>query len=283
MLADGFKYRYTTIPFAFYKQPPYPGKLLLFAHNHKELEIIAMIEGAVDFYIDSACYSLKNNDLLIIPPYCIHRADIKPNTRYDCACFDLSVLWDEKLKNGLESGDITVNDHLSDKYDFTAEMNKCVRTAIASCETGTPGWEMSVIGNLSILFGQLKKIGFFVKSSALHNNQAFERKVLDYVSEHFFEPLTSSDMSEYLHLNNSYFCRLFKKIFNCSFSEYLIEYRIERAKFDITNSTLSISDIALNTGFNSFSYFSKTFKSIVGTTPSEYRKKINNDKTPAQP
>ena len=53
-----------------------------------------------------------------------------------------------------------------------------------------------------------------------------------------------------------------------------MEYRIERAKYLLNNTKDSVSDIALKTGFNSFSFFSKSFKSLMGISPSEYRRGI---------
>ena len=72
-------------------------------------------------------------------------------------------------------------------------------------------------------------------------------------------------------MNNSYFCRLFKKHFHCNFSDFINNYRIEKAKLFLEDTSLPISDIAIKCGFNSFSYFCKIFKLSVGLSPSAYR------------
>ena len=97
--------------------------------------------------------------------------------------------------------------------------------------------------------------------------------MLEYVKEHFDEQITSTTAAEHLHLNNSYFCRLFKRDFGCCFAEYLTSYRIERSKMLLNKTDDSISEVAIKCGFNGFSYFSKIFKSTVGIKPSQYRKK----------
>ncbi len=272
MFDDGFKTNYKTIPFAYYKQSKQAVELGLFLHHHKELELIAMIDGAADFYVDAVCYELKAGDVLVIPPYCTHRADIYPQTNYDCICFDLSLLWDRALREGLENGFLTNDGHLSSKQPYTADMNHCVRNAIAAYQRGKSGWEMDVIGNLSLIFGTLKENDFFVKSSIAIPEHIFAKNVFKYITEHYFEPITSRTAAMALHLNNSYFCRLFKKNFGCNFSEYLITFRLEKAKQLLKSGSDEISDIASKTGFFSFSYFSKTFKKAVGVTPSQYRK-----------
>lgn len=272
MFKDEFKSRYTTIPFAFHKEYSNASEFNLISHQHKELELIAMVEGTADFYIDSVHYELNSGDVLVIPPYCIHRAHLYANSYYDCICFDLSLLWDETLRHGLEKGTITVNEQLTSQTPHTADMHNYIRTAIKACELGGPGWEMEAIGNLSIIFGLLKRNSFFIKSNVTAPEHQFEKSVFEYITKHFAEPITSRTVAEELYLNNSYFCRLFKKYFGSCFAEYLMEYRIEKAKFLLKNSNQSVSEIALKTGFNSFSYFGKVFKRIVGTTPSEYRK-----------
>ena len=177
MFADEFKSRYTTIPFAYYKHKARAVEIPLFTHHHKELELIAIYDGEADFYIDSTCYSLKTGEVLLIPPYRIHRARVSPGTSYDCICFDLSLIWDEPLRQGLEDGTFTVSGYLSKELPYTAKMNECVRTAIRACETNAPGWEMDAIGNLSVLFGQLKKVGFFVRTETRSTENIFDKKV----------------------------------------------------------------------------------------------------------
>lgn len=273
MFKDEFKSRYTTIPFAFHKEYSHDVEFNLISHRHRELELIAMIDGTADFYIDSIQYKLKKGDVLIIPPYCIHRSRLYPQSYYDCICFDTSLLWDKSLINGLENGTMVVKECLSARQSYSSKVYDCIRNAIKSCEQNEPGWEMDTIGNLSIIFGQLKKHSFFTRQRTANSEHQFEKLVFEYITQHFSEPITSRTASKELYLNNSYFCRLFKKYFGTCFAEYLMEYRVEKAKVLLKNNKQSISDIAIKTGFNSFSYFSKVFKNIVGITPSEYRKK----------
>lgn len=273
MFADTFKDRYTTIPFAFSKYRAQPSNYSLFVHHHKELEIISLYDGEADFYIGANHYALKKGDLLIIPPYGVHRAFIPKGTSYDCICFDLSLLWDETLKEALETGKLTVNAFLSANAPYTEALNQYARTAIKACENAETGWEMEVIGLLSLLFAKLKKANFFVQASEETEESKFEKNVIEYIKAHFAEQITSTSAAKVLYINNSYFCRLFKKSFGCCFSDYLVEYRISRAKLQLNSTEKSVSTIAFETGFNSFSYFSKLFKNSVGVSPTEYRQK----------
>ena len=271
MFSDGFKRKYTTIPFSTYKNRN-QDTATLYSHYHKEIEIITLVDGCCDFYIGSELITLKAGEVLIIPPYAVHRALFSPGTYHECICFDPSILWDEGLRRNLEKGILTIKGHISTELSISKEVYGCARAALAANEKKAPGWELAAIGNLSIIFARLYEAELFVKTDSVDTEQGFVRSVLEYVKEHFAEQITSSTAAEALHINNSYFCRLFKNSFGCCFAEYLAKYRIERSKMLLNMTEDSISDVALKCGFNGFSYFSKIFKETVGKSPSQYRK-----------
>lgn len=95
--------------------------------------------------------------------------------------------------------------------------------------------------------------------------------VLEYVSLHHGEPLTTRDLAAVCYLSESQFCRFFKSATGKSALEYVSEYRIERAAVLLSNTDLSISEIAAGVGFLDQNYFSRIFKRHKGMTPKEYR------------
>lgn len=277
MFKDEYKYRYTTIPFAIYRKASLERESAFVAHNHRELEVIAMTAGTVEFYVDSVMHELHEGDVLVIPPYCIHRAHILPRATYECVCFDLSILWDEELARGLERGSLTVGDHLIAGSPECTAVWGAICASVSAFEARQNGWEMEVIGHLSLAFARLRGAGYFITSTTDVREHAFCKDVLDYVDAHYHEPITSATAASSLYLNNSYFCRLFKRHFGCSFSEFVNSYRIEKAKFRLSDPQASISEIAISTGFNSFSYFCKMFKRSTGVSPTEYRRGLLAD------
>lgn len=97
------------------------------------------------------------------------------------------------------------------------------------------------------------------------------RKAMKYISEHFAEPITLEDVASYVHLNPSYFSSSFKQACGSSFKEYLNMVRIEESKRLLANTDYSLISIAISTGFEDQSYFSKVFKKHTGITPKQYR------------
>lgn len=85
------------------------------------------------------------------------------------------------------------------------------------------------------------------------------------------EQMTLGEIGELLNLNESYFCRLFKKATGSTFTEYLNFVRICKAEHMIKNGA-SISESAYGVGFSSLSYFNRVFKKYKFCSPSDYKK-----------
>ena len=75
------------------------------------------------------------------------------------------------------------------------------------------------------------------------------------------------------NLNEKYLCRLFKNYTSMTPIEYINSLRIENACHLMIHSNFSVTDAALESGFNDSSYFTKLFKRHKGITPSEYKKR----------
>ena len=102
-------------------------------------------------------------------------------------------------------------------------------------------------------------------------NSELIKKAILYISKHFAEPITLEDVANLVHLNPAYFSTIFKQSTSSSFKEYLNMVRVEESKRLLSNTDYSLIDIAIATGFENQSYFSKVFKKYTGLTPKQYR------------
>lgn len=111
----------------------------------------------------------------------------------------------------------------------------------------------------------------FIKELVESENMV--EKVRRYIHEHYDEDLNREKLAEVVYLTPDYLAKRFKLEMGVSITEYLNDYRIQKAREMLLQGNLSISMIARNTGFDSVSYFSTVFKKLTGCSPYAYRTK----------
>ncbi len=103
-------------------------------------------------------------------------------------------------------------------------------------------------------------------------NQEVVRRAIGYISKNYAANMTLEDVANHVHLNPAYFSTVFKQSCGSSFKEYLNMVRIEESKRLLANTDYSVIDIAIASGFEDQSYFSKVFKKYTGLTPKQYQR-----------
>ncbi|WP_323089914.1 response regulator transcription factor [Allobaculum sp. JKK-2023] len=97
--------------------------------------------------------------------------------------------------------------------------------------------------------------------------------MMDYIQEHYNEPLQLQTLVDRFGFSYAYLSSLFSEKSSETFSEYLNRIRIEKACEPLIHSDQSIADIAQETGYSDSGYFSKVFKKQTGMTPRTYRRR----------
>ena len=96
--------------------------------------------------------------------------------------------------------------------------------------------------------------------------------VKEFIERHYMNEITLGSMAIVMHITPAYLSTRFKSDTGQTFSEYLIHYRMERAKELLRNTNYSCSQVAGNVGYTDYAQFSKMFKKYSGQSPAEYRK-----------
>lgn len=100
-------------------------------------------------------------------------------------------------------------------------------------------------------------------------------KIKDYVENHISEQLTVSNICKDLYMSKTGLYTIARDMFGMGISDYVREKRIERGKRFLAETDLSITQIAYETGFSDANYFTRVFKTEVGTSPRAYREDMN--------
>ncbi|THF84466.1 helix-turn-helix domain-containing protein [Cohnella fermenti] len=143
---------------------------------------------------------------------------------------------------------------------FSIEVLHRTLAAIATVEELTE-WTLKFfkerLPHLSLLYGQSRR-------SEIQRAQ-------QYVAKNIGKKITLEEVADLLHINSSYFSRLFKKETGHNFIHYVTLAKMERAKELLAHKTVSVEEVADRLGYENKSYFTKLFKKHCGTTPGEYR------------
>ncbi|WP_299493642.1 AraC family transcriptional regulator [Acaryochloris sp. IP29b_bin.137] len=99
--------------------------------------------------------------------------------------------------------------------------------------------------------------------------------VIDYINNHLVEEISLKMLAGLVGMSQYHFGRLFKQSIGISPYKYILQQRINLAKQSLTQSKVSIAEVALNCGFTHQSHLNRHFKNLVGTTPKKYRDSWN--------
>lgn len=118
---------------------------------------------------------------------------------------------------------------------------------------------------LEICFEQIRK------NDKTWNNSVMA-KAMEFIISHYNEDISLQSVSEHISLSPAYLSKQFKKTYNLNFIEFLIQYRIEKARELLKTSTRSVNEVASIVGFKDEKHFFRTFKKITGVTPGAYKR-----------
>jgi len=112
-------------------------------------------------------------------------------------------------------------------------------------------------------------------SSLLKKNNSRLQNIFTYVEQHYNEEVNIKKVAAIANLSVPSFCNYFKKLMNCTFTDFINQYRIQRACALILHEK-SVTEISYDCGFNNVAYFNKVFKGIMKKTPTEYKREKQN-------
>jgi AraC-like DNA-binding protein len=126
-------------------------------------------------------------------------------------------------------------------------------------------------------------LNFFAQQlSALTNQMMLEKnngqaplvlKAREYIDKNKTEKLSLADVAKAAGASVFHFCKVFHKATGLTFTDYVARVRLEDARTRLLNPNLRVSEIAYDVGFQSLTQFNRTFKRVLGQSPSESRKR----------
>ncbi len=109
------------------------------------------------------------------------------------------------------------------------------------------------------------------EEEALQTGNQLINDVLGYIRKNYMEELTLPVLADTFHISKEYLSRLFKKETGTNLFSYIMEMKLNEARTLLSDTEMTLEDIAFKLGFSNGNYFSKVFKKNVGQSPRDYR------------
>ena len=102
--------------------------------------------------------------------------------------------------------------------------------------------------------------------------------IRSYICQHYMHDLSMQEVARMMNYSEAYFCKLFKQCFSCNFTAYLTQFRMEQAKKLLAEPTVNVKNVGEAVGYSDSNYFAKVFKRYTGSSPTEYRMELFQQK-----
>ena len=236
---------------------------------HPNLEVILVLEGSGYMQYGADTLSVREGDILIINPNVLHRFHKSESMIYHCIiidevfCADNGILADELLfvrhfqdsRTEVLCRDIAEN-YLCYQSDRTSLKGAKARNAVLSllidlCENHP---------------ADSKRI--HVKETDRSHSEMYVKMAASYLEEHCNDPVSLDKLSQLCGISKCHLSREFKRYTGQTILTYVNLIRCMHAQQRIA-SGMTVTEAALESGFESVSYFSRTYKKLMGTVPSK--------------
>lgn len=264
-------------------------------HSHDLFEIYYFHSGNSKFLIGDSVYELQPNDMIIMNGLTLHRPHPLPNVPYERSVLEFSQEWIRPILKSLNLPELLVpflklNNFLFRNVD--KEVLLVIRELLHEISLldkqieQLPEVEKNqslhfrlLNGRISTLFIQLLFKIYEIsraKIDLLPPNESEKdynvERVVTWIQQNFDQNISLDTIAESVNISKYHMCRIFKEITGLTVMQYLMSCRINRAKYLLEMSDKNITEVALSTGFENSSHFSRFFREQVKVTPKEYRK-----------
>ncbi len=262
-------------------------------HQHEYIQINYISHGTGFHEVNGQHEPVRVGDIFVMPPYVPHRilpADEDSTIRVVEIEF-LPEFLNQQFNDpvgardlfdfryiSLFLGETELRPNLHLGIDAQKDVNRIIQNLFREYQEQPPLFEHSFKALLLELLILLSRACYSSEQQASESQQNYQKHkrliqdVLEYIDEHFYEDLKIENMAKLSTMSQTYFCYFFKLFVGKTFTQYLIDKRLDYAKTALSSSELSITQIAFNAGFNSTSHFIRTFRSFNQLSPGQYRK-----------
>ncbi|WP_163539485.1 AraC family transcriptional regulator [Gracilibacillus sp. YIM 98692] len=269
-----------------------------FLHSHDYFEIYLFHQGDCKYLINDHVVQLQQNDIIVMNGSALHGPSPKEGIAYERSVIEFSPEWIKPILKTLNVPELlTPFDQLTNTLfrnidpckfeEIHALLKKIHMKQLDSQIPKKNKTEKRMVkGEVTTLLVELLFILYELSKSKLDkvmlgntDKKTHVDKIISWIDHHFQYNVTLDDISNNLHISKYYMSRIFKDITGITVMQYLMQRRLLRSKYLLEmHPEKTILDVALESGFESASHFSRRFRKYFNVAPSEYRNKGIDEK-----
>ncbi|WP_115460855.1 AraC family transcriptional regulator [Winogradskyella aurantiaca] len=263
------------------KNKAYPGPVKPFWHFHPEIELVYVDKGRGKRHIGNHLSYFNNSQLLLLGSNLPHNGftdRLTVNGSETLVQFLPDFLGDiffnipemkninkllERAKKGILFG-VAVKKSVGPKIQKLPELKGLERILLL----------LEILEDLAKTkdYILLNVDGYVVETEQQDSSKM--EVVYRHINDNFQRQISLEEISDKANMTVPAFCRYFKKTTGKTFTKLVNEYRVVHATKLLSESNMSIADVAFECGFNNFSHFNKLFKEFTGKSASKYRSEL---------
>lgn len=241
-------------------------------HWHRSVEIFAVFDGEMDFFLNDVCCPLRAGEFLLVNSNEIHSIHAPNPNKTIVLQIPLDTFADyftgEQyicFSHGPQELDKRLMELIAEMYE-TYEKHEC-------------GYDMKVKGlyytMLYLIVTEYRELE--TSEEMVSRNRNLERLsvITSYIKKNYASGITLDELAKFSGYSPWYLSRMFHKYAGINFKSYLQNVCLENAYRELMNSDHTLSEIALRHGFSGSDALAKVFQKKYGMLPSEYRKRCN--------
>lgn len=254
-------------------------------HWHNAVEIVLPLTNDFSVISGDKEYILKEKEILIIPPGELHSMPAREGRRIFFQCDNTQLSGNPILDPLMPVFGSTVYITPEPDKELYLIARKGILDIYSDYFSRSPVADTRIYTNLlkiltAVRESQLRNAENSSESEAISSDDSAKLKyVMNYINHNFTEDLSLEKLASVAGYSKFHFSRLFKKFNGMSCIRYISSKRIKMAEQLLCDPDISITDIAMQSGFTSITTFNRIFREHKNCTPSEFRRlyKISDD------
>jgi AraC-like DNA-binding protein len=257
-------------------------------HRHDFVELTLVLDGKGSETINGAAHDMIPGTMVLLLPYQVHEIAADPNCPLDLfICnFPMDVIT-ELCDKEICLRDFLLGTGIHDRRAFVRlegpvfdEMQQCFTSLLKEYENPQPFKPIMSKAHLQRALTQFARSNLESQpelqaiptgNPKLSSSTRSIWPVINYIHEHYLEPLSLSSLSEQFRLHPSTLSEMFVRQYGIHFTDFLHELRVRHACSLLLATELSIAEIAEESGFGSYSSLVRIFHKTKGVSPREYQ------------